>query len=63
VVLCPLRLFLDRLRRFSRLAEGVEFSTQVVALPFGLFASAAFPFKLLHRLATFILERGLCSFG
>src|SRR5829696_6729018 len=38
--LCPLRLLLDRLRRFSRLSEGEQFSTEVVALPFGLFAPA-----------------------
>src|SRR5215208_7662610 len=38
--LCLLRLLLDRLRRFSRLSEGEQFSTEVVALPFGLFAPA-----------------------
>jgi hypothetical protein len=40
VGLCPLRLLLDRLRRFSRLSEGEQFSTEVIALPFGLFAPA-----------------------
>src|SRR5215217_8933265 len=38
--LCLLRLLVDRLRRFSRLSEGEQFSTEVVALPFGLFAPA-----------------------
>src|SRR5215208_3368425 len=37
-LLCPLRLPLDRLRRFSRLSEGVQFFAELVALPFGLFA-------------------------
>src|SRR5829696_4895620 len=46
--LCLLRLLLDRLRRFSRLSEGEQFSTEVVALPFGRFAS---PALLIHPLA------------
>jgi hypothetical protein len=45
--LCLLRLLVDRLRRFSRLSEGEQFSTEVVALPFGLFAS---PLLLSHPL-------------
>src|SRR5215213_4730115 len=44
---CPLRLLLDRLGRFSRPSEGEQFSTEVVALPFGLFAS---PLLLSHPL-------------
>src|SRR5215208_824486 len=36
--LCPLRLLLCRLRRFSRLPAGEQFSTEVIALPFGLLA-------------------------
>src|SRR5918994_3471780 len=46
--LCPLRLLLNRLRRFSRLPAGEQFSTEVVALPFGLFAS---PPLLIHPFA------------
>src|ERR671910_1887322 len=45
--LCPLRL-LCRLRRFSRLPAGEQFSTEVIALPFGLFAS---PALLIHPFA------------
>jgi|SRR5215203_5349066 len=48
VGLCPLRHLLDRLGRFSRLSEGVQFSTEVVALPFGPFAP---PTLLIHSLA------------
>src|SRR5215204_77309 len=46
--LCPLRLLLDRLGRFSRLSESVQFSAEVVALPFGLFAP---PALLIHPFA------------
>src|SRR5215208_5005338 len=46
--LCPLRLLLNRLRRFSRIPAGEQFSAEVVALPFGLFASQAL---LIHPLA------------
>src|SRR5215218_539615 len=45
---CPLRPLLDRLRRFSRLSESVQFSAEVVALPFGLFAP---PTLLVHPLS------------
>jgi hypothetical protein len=34
----PTLLLLGRLERFSRLSEGVQFSTELVALPFGRFA-------------------------
>jgi hypothetical protein len=48
--LYPLWLLLDRLRRISRRSEGVQFSTEVVALPFGLFAPALFfPHPLAQR--------------
>jgi hypothetical protein len=40
VRLAPTLLFLARLGRFSRLSEGVQFLAELVALPFGLFASA-----------------------
>src|SRR5215211_3556276 len=53
---CLLRLLLDRLRRFSRLSEGEQFSTGVVALPFGLFAPALL---FSHPLA----QRGLRHFA
>src|SRR5215212_2334588 len=36
--LCPRRLLPGRLRRFSCLSGREQFSTQIVALPFGLFA-------------------------
>src|SRR5215204_2398517 len=54
--LCPLRLLSDRLRRFSRLSESVQFSAEVVALPFGLFAP---PALLIHPFA----QRTLCHFA
>jgi hypothetical protein len=41
VGLAPTLLLLDRLRRFSRLSEAEQFSTEVVALPFGLFPATA----------------------
>ena len=59
----PTLLLLDRLRGFSRLSEGLQLSAQIFKLSLCLFPSAPFLFKLLHRLASFILERGLCSFG
>src|SRR5215204_7665899 len=46
--LCPIRRLLGRLGGFWDLSEAVQFSTQVVALPLGLFAPAAL---LLHPLA------------
>src|SRR5918995_6894753 len=46
--LCPPRLLLDGLRRFSRLPAGEQFLTEVVALPFGLFAP---PALLIHPFA------------
>jgi hypothetical protein len=61
--LYTLRLLIGRLGRFSRLSEGLQFSAQVFTLLLCLFTLAAFLFKLLHRLASFILERGVCSFG
>src|SRR5829696_10467560 len=56
VGLCPLRHLLDRLGRFSRLSESVQFSAEVVALPFGLFAP---PALLIHPFA----QRTLCHFA
>src|SRR5918995_6892974 len=61
--LYALRLLIGSLGRFSRLSEGLQFLAQVFTLLLCLFTPAAFLFKLLHRLASFILERGLCSFG
>jgi len=46
-------LLLARLTGLSRLSAGVLFSTQVVALPFGLFAS---PALLGHPLAQRVLR-------
>src|SRR5215204_6345107 len=54
--LCPLRLLLCRLRRFSRLPAGEQFSTEVIALPFGLFAPT-----LLFRHP--LVQRGLRPFA
>src|SRR5215211_401645 len=54
--LCPLRLLLERLRRFSRLSACEQFSAEVIALPFGLFAP---PLLLGHPFA----QRGLCHFA
>src|SRR5918994_2596059 len=54
--LCPIRLLLDRLRRFSRLSEGVQFLAELVTLPFGLFAPA-----LLFRHP--LMQRGLRHFA
>src|SRR5215204_280322 len=51
----PTLLLLGRLRGFWDLSEAVQFSTQVVALPFCLFASAAL---LVHPL----VQRGLRHF-
>jgi hypothetical protein len=48
VGLTPTLLFLARLGRFSRLSEGVQFLAELVALPFGLFAS---PALLIHPFA------------
>jgi hypothetical protein len=62
-LLCHLRRLLDRLRRFLDLSEGLQVSAQIFSLLLCLFPSAALLLKLLHRLAAFILERGLCSFG
>src|ERR687898_1582517 len=59
VGLAPTLLLLDRLRRFSRLCEGQQLSAQLFTLLLRRFSSAAFPFKLSHHLASFILERGL----
>src|SRR5215211_2001600 len=53
VGLVPTLLLLDRLRRFSRLSEAEQFSTEVVALPFGLFPATAL---LGHPLS----QRALC---
>src|SRR4029450_4819421 len=39
VGLTPTLLLINRLGGFSRLSGGEQFSTQVVALPFGLFAA------------------------
>ena len=52
-----------RLGGFSRLSKGLQFSAQVFTLSLCLFPLSAFLFKRLHRLASFILERRLCSFG
>jgi hypothetical protein len=41
----------------------LQFSAQVLTLSLCFFPTAAFLSKLLHRLASFILKRGLCSFG
>src|SRR5918994_7584317 len=38
--LCPLRLLLDRLRRFSRLSKSEQLPAQIVALTFGIFPPA-----------------------
>ena len=46
--LAPTLLLLDCLRRFSRLPAGEQFSTEVVALPFGRFAP---PALLIHPFA------------
>jgi hypothetical protein len=56
VELTPTLLFLARLGRFSRLSEGVQFLAELVALPFGLFAS---PLLLGYPLA----QRGLRHFA
>src|SRR5918998_4521073 len=42
--LCPIRLLLDRLRRFSLVSEGVELLAQIFTLSLCLFASAALLF-------------------
>jgi hypothetical protein len=48
--LAPTLLLLVRLGGLSRLSEGVQFSTELVALPFGLFASALlFRHPFVHR--------------
>jgi len=39
VRLTPTLLLLGRLRRFWGLSQGVQFLAELVALPFGLFAS------------------------
>src|SRR5918994_3872107 len=52
----PTLLLLACLRRFSRPSESEQFSAEVVALPFGLFAS---PLLLGHPFS----QRGLCHFA
>jgi hypothetical protein len=42
--LCPIRLLLDRLRRFSLVSEGVELLAQIFPLSLCLFPSAALLF-------------------
>src|SRR5215203_2098179 len=56
VGLTPTLLLINRLGGFSRLSGGEQFSTEVVALPFGLFAPALL---FSHPLA----QRGLRHFA
>jgi hypothetical protein len=56
VGLTPTLLLLARLGGLSRLSEGEQFSTELVALPFGLFASALL-------FCQFLPQRGLGLFG
>ena len=50
-------------RGFSRLSEGLQLSAHILPLLFGLLSPAALFCELLERLASFVLECGLCSFG
>jgi hypothetical protein len=50
--------FLDRLRRFLRLSEGLQFSAQVLSLPLGLFSEPPLLLEFLECLTLFVLERG-----
>src|SRR5215212_8090919 len=54
--LAPTLLLLGRLRGLWGLSESVQFFAELVALPFGLFASAPL---LVHPLS----QRGLCHFA